>query len=92
MCEFAAQKAKFILGCMKSNMASKSKEVILPLYSALVGPHLECCIYLWQKKDIKLLDWVQRRVTKLLRGVDHLLSEDRLRKLELFSIGRRRLH
>jgi len=42
-CVLAAQKANCTLGCIKISMASKSREVILPLYSALVRPHLESC-------------------------------------------------
>jgi len=66
-CVFAAQKASHILGSIQSSVASRAREGILPLCSALVRPHLESCVQLWSpqhRKDMDLLEWVQRRPQK----------------------------
>jgi len=63
----APRKANGILGCIKSNVARKSRKVILPSLSTLVRPHLESCVQLWSpqhRKGMDLLEWVQRRQQK----------------------------
>jgi len=93
-CALTTQKASHILGCIKRRMARMLREVILPLCSALVRPHLESCIQLWSpqhNKDMDLLEQGQRRAIKMIRGLEHLSCEGRLREWGLFSVERRRL-
>ncbi|KFW06454.1 hypothetical protein N327_01390, partial [Fulmarus glacialis] len=93
-CALTAQKANHILRCIKRSMTSRLREVILPLYSALVRLYLQYHVQLWgpqHEKDMDLLKQVQRRATKMIRGLENLSYEDRLRELALFRLEKRRL-
>ena len=71
----AAQNANCSLGCIKRREARRDREVIVPLYSALVSLHLEYFDHVrgpQYRKDVELLERVQRRATKMIRGLEHL--------------------
>jgi len=80
-CALEAKKASGILGGIKRNVASRSREAILPLYSDLVGPHLEYCVQFWASQHKKDRERVQRRTTKIIKGLEHLLYKEKLSDL-----------
>ncbi len=91
----AAGKANRMLSFMKRNFSFKNKDIILPLYNSLVRPHLEYAVQFWSphlaNKDIAKSEAVQRRATKMIPSLRNKSYEERLARLNLFSLEERRL-
>ena len=72
MCRIAASKGNQVLGMIRRNITYKEKSLIIPLrplYKAIVRPHLEYCMQAWNphlRKDVDMLEKIQRRATKLI--------------------------
>ena len=81
-CAPVAKKVSSSLRCIAQSVASRLKEVIFSLCSALGRPHLKHCVQFWVpqfKTDRELLERVQHRATKMMRILKHLLYEEKLR-------------
>ena len=93
-CRIAASNGNQILGMIRRNITYKEKGLIVPLYKAIVRPNLEYCIQAWRpylRKDIDMLEKVQRRTTKLITGLRDLSYDDRLKECGLTILETQRL-
>jgi len=93
-CAKAAAKAMQVLGLIKRNFVLKDEEDFRLLFNGFVRPHLEYCVSTWSpylRKDIECLEKVQRRATKLVKGMKHKSYEDRLKMLGITSLEKRRV-
>ena len=75
-CRIAASKGNQVLGMICRNITYKDKSLIVPLYKAIVRPQLEYCIQAWSpylRKDIDMLETIQRRATKLIPELRDLI-------------------
>jgi len=79
---------------IKRGFVDRSKETVMVLYKSVVRPHLEYCIQVWSPylvKDIKLIEDVQRRATKLVQSNGNLKYDDRLKYFGLTRLEKRRV-
>ena len=93
-CAVAVKKANQMAGHIYRSVTHKSIQTVVPLYKALVRPHLTYCSLVWSpylKKDILNIETVQRRVTKTIPSIYVLTHEERLKRTGMISLDNRRL-
>ena len=93
-CGIATSKGNQILGLIRRTIMYKEKQVIIPMYKAIVRPHLKYCIQAWRpyrKKDIDRPERIKGRATKMIPELRYLRHESRLIQCGLTTLETRRL-
>ena len=88
-CQAAAKKAMVALRQLKMAFSEINKVNFKALYTTYVRPHLDYCLSAvgpHMARDIKKLEQVQRRATKLVREIRSFSYEERLQELDLISM------
>ena len=86
--EMVTKRANKLLGLINRTYDYKSENTIIPLFNSIVRPHLEYGSELWNPhfvKNIKKIESIHRRATKIIPGCKHLTYEERLKKLDILS-------
>ena len=92
-CTQSARKAQAVLGMVKRHFKELDKEDFMVIYKAYIRPHLEYCVQAWSPhliKDKDCLEQIQRRATRLAKGLKKLTYEDRLKQLGIYTRWRNR--
>ena len=86
--------ANFVLSQVRRSFLCNHPTTMLKLYKTLVRPHLDYCANVWspwKQKDVKKVESVQRRATRMFPNCRGLSYTDRLKVLKLSSLQDRRI-
>ena len=92
-CKVVARDCHRIISWIKRTFVNWNKDIVVNLHKSLIRPRLEYAVCAWSPflaRDINLLERVQRRITKLVPGLEDMEYETRLRNLGLLTLKTRR--
>jgi len=93
-CDEAFKRASRTIGFVNRNFHCRNKEIIIPIYKAMIRPLVEFAVQFWSphlRKDIDKLERIQRRITKMIPELRNKSYPERLKELNLITLEKRRL-
>ncbi|RNA07849.1 RNA-directed DNA polymerase from mobile element jockey-like [Brachionus plicatilis] len=84
-CQHSAAKANSILGQLRQAFHAWNPQSFISLYTAFIRPHLEYATSVWnphRRADVRIIENIQRRATKLVGRIRDRSYQDRLAILE----------